>query len=57
MAHTAQVHLTLQLFAAFAIQRKKGCQPGGIGRERALRYEPGQDRGCPFPSSEPFELL
>lgn len=28
-----------------------------IEREQALRYRPGQDRGCPFPSSEPFELL
>ena len=28
-----------------------------IEREQALRYQPGQDRGCPFPSSEPFELL
>ena len=28
-----------------------------IEREQALRYQPRQDRGCPFPSSEPFELL
>ena len=28
-----------------------------IEREQALRYQPGQDRQSPFPSSEPFELL
>ncbi|MES2709240.1 MAG: hypothetical protein V4726_21770 [Verrucomicrobiota bacterium] len=28
-----------------------------IEREQALRYKPGQDRGCPFPVSERFELL
>ena len=28
-----------------------------IEREQALRYQPGEDRGCPFPSSEPFEWL
>jgi hypothetical protein len=28
-----------------------------IEREQALRYQPGQDRGCPFPANEPFELL
>ena len=28
-----------------------------IEREQALRYKPGQDRGCPFPSSGPFDLL
>ena len=28
-----------------------------IEREQALRYRPGQDRGCPFPASVPFELL
>jgi hypothetical protein len=28
-----------------------------IEREQALRYQPGQDRGCPWPSSERFELL
>lgn len=28
-----------------------------IEREQALRYQPGQDRGCPFPVNEPFELV
>ena len=28
-----------------------------IEREQALRYQPRQDRGCPFPASDPFELL
>ncbi len=28
-----------------------------IEREQALRYQPGQDRGCSFPANEPFELL
>lgn len=28
-----------------------------IEREQSLRYQPGQDRGGPFPSNEPFELL
>lgn len=28
-----------------------------IEREQALRYKPGEDRGCPFPVNAPFELL
>lgn len=28
-----------------------------IEREQALRYKPGQDRGCPFPVNARFELL
>lgn len=28
-----------------------------IEREQALRYQPGEDRGCPFPVNAPFELL
>ena len=28
-----------------------------IEREQALRYQLGQGRGCPFPSSDPFELV
>lgn len=28
-----------------------------IEREQALRDQPGQDLGCPFPANQPFDLL